>query len=111
MPHHGDIPSALHPRPITAIFLRPYSRALHLIIPCCVLAHLPPQTCVLASPFAADGCAYQFIAVLIGFNATGPLPFNWLNAMGSLPFDWLNAMGSLPFIWLNAMGSLPFHLA
>ncbi len=26
-PHHGNIPSALQPRPITAIFLRPYSSA------------------------------------------------------------------------------------
>jgi hypothetical protein len=28
MPHHGDIPSALQPCPIMAIFLRPYSRTL-----------------------------------------------------------------------------------
>ncbi len=127
-PHHGDIPSALQPRPITAIFLRPYSRALHPIIPCCVLAHSPPQTCVLASPFAVNGCAYQLIAISIGLNATGSLPFIWLNAMGSLPFqlasmpqvpclsfglmprvhchfNWLQCHGFIAtFIWLNATG-------
>jgi hypothetical protein len=72
-----------------------------------LIIHLLPQTCVLASPFAADGCAYQFNWL----NAMGSLLFNWLNATDSLPFNWLNAMGSLPFNWLNAMGSFAFQLA
>ncbi len=96
-----------------------------------LIIHSLPQTCALASPNAANGCAVLIdllppMGVLISLLASMPwvhCHFNWLqchrfiavsigfNAMGSLPLSiGFNATGSLPFIWLNTTGSLPLSI-